>query len=67
MIEMWGSLATSRPRYKHHTPFFVLGRSTGVGKSSILEFIASVFDGNEIDNINFDIADHTNEQGGSNN
>ena len=40
---------------------------TGVGKSSVLEFIANVLAGNDIDNYNFDILDHTNEQGGPNN
>ena len=39
----------------------------GVGKSSVLEFIANVLAGNDIDNYNFDILDHTNEQGGPNN
>ena len=40
---------------------------TGVGKSSVLKFIANVFAGNDIDSYNFDILDHTNEQGGPNN
>ena len=40
---------------------------TGVGKSSVLELIANVFAGNAIDNYNFDILDHTNEQDGPNN
>ena len=40
---------------------------TGVGKSSVLEFIANVFAGNDIDHYNFDVLDYTNEQGGSNN
>jgi len=38
-----------------------------VGKSSVLEFIANVLAGNDIDHYNFDILDHTNERGGSNN
>src|SRR5258706_2356437 len=38
---------------------------TGVGKSSLLEFIANVLAGNDIDHYNFDILDRTNEQGGS--
>ena len=38
---------------------------TGVGKSSVLEFIANVLLGNDIDNYNFDILDHDNEEGGS--
>ena len=40
---------------------------TGVGKSSVLEFIANVLAGNDIGNYNFDILDHTNELGSSNN
>ena len=40
---------------------------TGVGKSSVLEFIANVLAGNDIDNYNFNILDHTNELGGPNN
>ena len=39
---------------------------TGVGKSSVLEFIANVFAGNDIDNYNFDILDHADELGGPN-
>jgi predicted ATP-binding protein involved in virulence len=38
---------------------------TGVGKSSVLEFIANVLLGNDIDNYDFDILDHENEAGGS--
>ena len=40
---------------------------TGVGKSSVLEFIANVLAGNDIDNYNFDFLDHTNERGGPDN
>jgi hypothetical protein len=32
-----------------------------------LEFIANVLAGNDIDHYNFDVLDHVNEQGGSNN
>ena len=39
----------------------------GVGKSSILEFIANVLTGNDIGRYNFDILDYTNEQSGSDN
>jgi hypothetical protein len=38
---------------------------TGVGKSSVLEFIANVLFGNDIDNYNFDILECNNEAGGS--
>ena len=40
---------------------------TGVGKSSVLEFIANVLAGNDINHYNFNILDQTNERGGSNN
>jgi len=40
---------------------------TGVGKSSVLELIANVLAGNDIDHYNFDILDRTNEQGGTDN
>jgi hypothetical protein len=38
---------------------------TGVGKSSVLEFIANVLIGNDINHYDFDILDHGNEAGGS--
>jgi predicted GTPase len=40
---------------------------TGVGKSSVLEFIANVLAGREIGRYNFEICDPTNEQVGSDN
>ena len=40
---------------------------TGVGKYSVLELIANVIAGNDIDHHNFNILDRTNERGGSNN
>ena len=53
---------------KANTPYTILLiGETGVGKSSVLEFIANVFAGNDIDHYNFDVLDYTNEQGGSNN
>ena len=36
---------------------------TGVGKSSVVEFIANVLAGNDVDHYNFDILDRTNELG----
>ena len=39
---------------------------TGVGKSSVLEFIANVLTGNDLDHYDFDILSHANEQGGPN-
>lgn len=38
---------------------------TGVGKSSVLEYIANVLLGSDIDHDEFNILDPTNEQGGS--
>jgi len=38
---------------------------TGVGKSSVLEFIANVLAGNSISDYNFSIIDQANESGGS--
>ena len=40
---------------------------TGVGKSSVLEFIANVLFGEEIDHYNLKILDRTNEHTGSDN
>jgi len=40
---------------------------TGVGKSSILEFIANILIGRDIDHYDLEILDPTNEQGGSEN
>jgi len=40
---------------------------TGVGKSSVIEFIANVLLGNDIDHCNLDILNSTNEQGGPGN
>lgn len=44
----------------------VLGE-TGVGKSLVLEFIANVLRGKDIDHYDLKILNHTNEQGGSSN
>ena len=40
---------------------------TGVGKSSVLEFIGNVLAGNDINHYKFDILDYSNERGGTNN
>jgi putative ribosome biogenesis GTPase RsgA len=53
---------------KNKVPYTILLiGETGVGKSSLLELIANVLHGNDVDHYDFDILDHTNEQGGSNN
>ena len=40
---------------------------TGVGKSSVLELIANVLHGNDVDHYDFYTLHHANKQGGSNN
>lgn len=53
---------------KHTTqsPYnILLVGETGVGKSSVLEFIANVMAGNNVKNYDFGILDITNEAGGS--
>ena len=40
---------------------------TGVGKSSLLELIANILLGNDVDHYNLYTLDHSNEQGGSDN
>src|SRR5258706_16209987 len=60
-----GIIKTSKNRANRPYTILLVGE-TGVGKSSLLEYIANVLAGNEIDHYNFDILDRTNEQGGSN-
>ena len=45
----------------------ILVGETGVGKSSILEYIANVLLGNDIDHYDAKILDRANEQGGTDN
>ena len=61
-----GIIKTSKNRANMPYTILLVGE-TGVGKSSVLEFIANVLTGNDIDHFNFNILDHTNEQGGSDN
>src|SRR5258706_814096 len=60
-----GIIKTSKTRANRPYTILLVGE-TGVGKSSLLEYIANVLAGNEIGHYNFDILDRTNEQGGSN-
>ena len=61
-----GIIKTSKN--KANKPYtIVLVGETGVGKSSVLEFIANVLTGRDIDHCDFGILDRTNEQGGSEN
>jgi len=48
-----------------HLGFLLVGE-TDAGKSLVLEHIATVFAGNNMDHYNFDILDHTNEPGRAN-
>ena len=53
---------------KANTPFTILlVGETGVGKSSVIELIANVLRGQNIDHYDFDILDRGNEQDGSDN
>ena len=59
-----GIIKPSKNRANEPYTILLVGE-TGVEKSSVLEFIASVLIGNVIDHFNFKILDRTNEQGGS--
>ena len=61
-----GIINISKNKTKAPYTLLLVGE-TGVGKSSVLELIANVLAGNDIDHYNPDILDHTNERGGSNN
>src|SRR5258706_2916152 len=61
-----GIIKTSKNGANRPYTILLVGE-TGVGKSSVLEFIANVLTGNDTDHYNFDFLDRTNEQGGSNN
>ena len=61
-----GIIKTSKNRANMPYTILLVGE-TGVGKSSVLEFIANVLTGNDIDHFNFNILDRTNERGGSDN
>ena len=56
------------PKNAANAPYTILlVGETGVGKSSVMELIANVLTGSDIDHYNFEILDRTNERGGSNN
>ena len=59
-------IKTSKNEAQAPYTILLVGES-GVGKSSVLEFIANVFAGNDIGNYNLDILDHTNGLGGPDN
>jgi stage III sporulation protein SpoIIIAA len=59
-----GIIKTSKNIVQTSYTILLVGE-TGVGKSSVLELIANVLAGNDIDHYDRDILDHTNEAGGS--
>jgi len=59
-----GIIKTSRNEAKAPYTILLVGE-TGTGKSSALEFIANVLIGKGVDCYDFNILDHSNEQGGS--
>ena len=59
-----GVINTSKNRAPH--TILLIG-GTGVGKSSVVELIANVLAGNDIDHYNLEHLDPTDEQGGSSN
>jgi len=59
-----GIIKTSKNKAKAPYNILLVGE-TGTGKSSLLEFIANVLIGNDIDCYDSKFVDHTNEQGGS--
>ena len=61
-----GIVKTSKNKAKAPYTILLVGE-TGVGKSSIMEFIANVLIGRDVDHYDFKILDLTNEQGGSEN
>jgi len=60
-----GFIRTSKNKAKAAYNILLVGE-TGVGTTSLLKFIANVLIGNAVDDYNFEILDHGNEQGGSN-
>jgi predicted GTPase len=59
-----GIIKTSNSKVKVEYTILLVG-GTGVGKSSIVGFIANALLDNDINHYDFGILDHTNEQGGS--
>jgi energy-coupling factor transporter ATP-binding protein EcfA2 len=56
-----GIIKTSKNKANKPYTILLLGE-TGVGKSSLLELIANVLLGNDVDHYNFNIVDNSNEQ-----
>ena len=61
-----GIIKTSKNQVQAAYTILLVGE-TGVGKSSFMEYLVNVLIGNDIDHYNFQILDHSNEQGGPSN
>jgi len=61
-----GIIKTSKNKANAPYTILLVGEP-GVGKSSVLEFIANILIGNDIDHYNFEFLDRTNEQSGPDN
>ena len=59
-----GIIKTSETKGQAQYTILLVGE-TGTGKSSLSEFIANVLHGNSVDHYDFELLDHSNEQGGS--
>jgi len=66
VVHLKQGMIQTRANPEKATYTILLVGETGVGKSSLLQFIANALHGNGVDHYDFDILDHTNEQGGSN-
>ena len=60
-----GIIKTSNNKAKASYTLLLVGE-TGVGKSAVVEFIANVIAGNDIDHYSFGVLDQTNSKGDSN-
>jgi len=59
-----GIIKTSETKGQAQYTILLVGE-TGTGKSSLLEFIANVLHGKNVDHYDLGLLDHSNEQGGS--
>jgi predicted ATP-binding protein involved in virulence len=61
-----GIIKTSKNKVQADYTILLVGE-TGVGKSAVLEYLANVLTGKNIDRYDFEIIDRSNEQNGSSN